>query len=399
VVGYAVVAVLLLLVWGAWHGFVVDLSPLQLTGFIALSACAGQIGMLVGPRTWYTPTMPVMVLAGLIGGPVAGALTGAASEALGGNLVWRQRLMGASRSALEGFAAGLVGLVPLAGAGGNVVKAAAAVGGAFALAQIARLLVVHVRKIRPVRVALVTGAIVDASESVIVTPLLAVLVTTQATSPALTIAAVGALVAVLALAERAQTRQTAQLERERTVARTDSLTSAPNRRALDEALALEHARIVRGARPAGLYIVDLDRFKLANDHHGHDTGDAILVETVERLQRGLRDMDLVARWGGDELIVLAPDIHGVEALEGFGERIRQVVGDAPFELRDGGELPLTVSVGGTLLDGASSPEVVLKRADVAVYRAKQTRNTSVVEIPAEMRGALSLVPRIAAESF
>ena len=398
-VGYAVVAVLLLLVWGAWHGFVVDLSPLQLTGFIALSACAGKIGMLVGPRTWYTPTTPVMVLAGLVGGPIAGAVTGAASEALGTNVVWRQRLMGASRSSVEGFAAGLVGMLPLAGAGGNVAKAAAAVSGAFLLAQIARVLVVHVRKIRPARAAIVTGAIVDASESVIVTPLLAVLVTTQAASPLLTVSAVGAMVAVLALAERAHTRQTAQLERERAVARTDSLTSAPNRLALDEALALEHARIVRGARPAGLYIVDLDRFKLANDHHGHDTGDAVLVETVERLRRGLRDMDLVARWGGDELIVLAPDINGVEALEGFGERIRQVVAEAPFELRDGGRLPLTVSVGGTLLDGASSPEVVLKRADVAVYRAKQTRNTSVIEIPAEMRGALNLVPRIAAETF
>jgi diguanylate cyclase (GGDEF)-like protein len=394
-----VVAFLALLVWGAWHGFVVELSPLQLTGFIALSACAGQIAMLVGPRTWYTPTTPVMVLAGLIGGPIAGALTGAASEALGSNVVWRQRLMGASRSSLEGFVAGLAGMLPLAGATGNIEKAAAAVGGAFLLAQIARVLVVHARNIRPARAAIATGGIVDAAECVIVTPILAALVTTQATSPLLTISSVAALVAVLSFAERAHTRQTAQLELERRVARTDSLTSAPNRLALDEALALEHARIVRGARPAGLYIVDLDGFKLANDHHGHDTGDAVLVETVERLRRGLRDVDLVARWGGDELIVLAPDINGADALEAFGERIRVVVGDAPFELRNGGELPLTVSVGGTLLDGGSAPEVVLKRADVAVYRAKQTRNASVIEIPAEMRAAPSLVPRVAGESF
>jgi diguanylate cyclase (GGDEF)-like protein len=399
VLSYAVVAFLALLVWGAWHGFVVELSPLQLTGFIALSACAGQIAMLVGPRTWYTPTTPVMVLAGLIGGPIAGALTGAASEALGSNVVWRQRLMGASRSSIEGFVAGLAGMIPLAGATGNIEKAAAAVGGAFLLAQIARVLVVHARNIRPARAAIATGGIVDAAECIIATPVLAALVTTQATSPLLTISSVAALVAVLSFAERAHTRQTAQLELERRAARTDSLTSAPNRLALDEALALEHARIVRGARPAGLYIVDLDGFKLANDHHGHDTGDAVLVETVERLRRGLRDMDLVARWGGDELIVLAPDINGADALEAFGERIRVVVGDAPFELRNGGELPLTVSVGGTLLDGGSAPEVVLKRADVAVYRAKQTRNASVIEIPAEMRAAPSLVPRVAGESF
>jgi diguanylate cyclase (GGDEF)-like protein len=290
-------------------------------------------------------------------------------------------------------------MIPLAGATGNIEKAAAAVGGAFLLAQIARVLVVHARNIRPARAAIATGGIVDAAECIIATPVLAALVTTQATSPLLTISSVAALVAVLSFAERAHTRQTAQLELERRAARTDSLTSAPNRLALDEALALEHARIVRGARPAGLYIVDLDGFKLANDHHGHDTGDAVLVETVERLRRGLRDMDLVARWGGDELIVLAPDINGADALEAFGERIRVVVGDAPFELRNGGELPLTVSVGGTLLDGGSAPEVVLKRADVAVYRAKQTRNASVIEIPAEMRAAPSLVPRVAGESF
>lgn len=399
VAGYAVVAVLAVLVWGAWHGFVVELSPLQLTGFIALSACAGQIAMLVGPRTWYTPTTPVMVLAGLVGGPVAGALAGAASEALGSNSVWRQRLMGASRSSIEGFAAGLVGLLPLVGTTGNVVRAGGAVTAAFLLAQIARVLVVHFRGIRPAGAAIRTGAAVDAGESVIVTPILAVLVSTQAMSPLLTFSTVAAIITVLALAERAHTRQAAQLERERTAARTDSLTSAPNRLGLDEALALEHARIVRGARPAGLYIVDLDHFKLVNDHHGHDVGDAILVETVERIRRGLRDTDLVARWGGDELIVLAPDINRPEALEAFGERIRRFVGEAPYQLPDGAELPITASVGGTLLDGGSPPDVVLKRADVAVYRAKQTRDASVVEIPAEARRRLSLVPTAVGESF
>jgi diguanylate cyclase (GGDEF)-like protein len=394
VLGYAAVATLVVLVWGGWHGFVVELSPLQLTGFIALSACAGQISMLVGPRTWYTPTTPVMVLAGLVGGPVAGALTGVASEALGTNAVWRQRLMGASRSAIEGFAAGLAGLLPLAGVTGNVSRAATAVGGAFLLAQVARALVVHARAIRPAGAALRTGATVDAAESVIVTPILAALVTIQDASPLLSSSVVGSLIAMLALAERAHTRQAAQLERERTAARTDSLTSAPNRLALDEALAAEHSRVVRGARPAGLFIVDLDRFKLTNDHHGHDVGDAVLVETVERLRSGLRDMDVVARWGGDELIVLAPDIAGAEPLQAFGERVRTLIGDAPFVLEDGAELALTASVGGTLLDGGSPPEVVLKRADIAVYRAKQTRNACVVEIPAAARAVLGLVPSV-----
>jgi diguanylate cyclase (GGDEF)-like protein len=399
VAGYSAAAVLVLLGWGALHGFAVDLSPLQLTGFVALSACAGQVSMLVGPRTWYTPTTPIMVLAGLIGGPVAGALTGAASEALGGDAVWRQRVMGASRSAIEGFAAGLIGLLPIAGPTGTIARAAGAMLVTFGLAQIARCFVVHARGIQPARAALLTGAFVDGAEMVIVAPVLAALLFTQAASPILTICAVAALVAVLAVAERAHTRQSAQLERERTAARTDTLTSAPNRLALDEALVLEHARIVRGARPAGLYIVDLDRFKLANDQHGHDVGDAILIRTVERLRNGLRDSDIVARWGGDELIVLAPELQGSEGLEAFGERIRRLVGDASFNLGNGVELSVTASVGGTLLDGASPPEVVLKRADIAVYRAKQTRNASVVEIPAEARGGLSLVPNLVGGSF
>jgi GGDEF domain-containing protein len=96
--------------------------------------------------------------------------------------------------------------------------------------------------------------------------------------------------------------------------------------------------------------------------------------------------------------VLAPEIGGADALELFGERIRALIADGPFALDDGGALPLSASVGGTLLDGASPPDVVLKRADIAVYRAKQTRNACVVEIPAAVpavHGHLS----VAGESY
>jgi diguanylate cyclase (GGDEF)-like protein len=372
-------------------------TPLELTGYVVLSACAGRVAVLVGPRTWYSPTTPLVVLAGLVGGPVAGARTGAAAESLAADRVWRQRALGASRSALEGFAAGLAGLLPLTGATGGTERTAIALVVVFAMALVTRALVVKVRCIRPFGAALLTGAMVDAAETVIVLPVVAALVATQATSPLLAVAAVSSLIALLAVAERAHTRQAGQLERERTAARTDALTSAPNRLALDEAIALEHGRIVRGARAAGLFIVDLDNFKLANDHHGHDVGDAVLIETVGRLQAGLRDTDLVARWGGDELIVLAPDIGGPEPLETFAERIRKVVGDVPYSLHGGGQLRVTASVGGTLLDGSAAPDVVLKRADVAVYRAKQSRDTSVVEIPAAARTPLGLMPPAIAE--
>jgi diguanylate cyclase (GGDEF)-like protein len=399
VLAYAVTATVTVLAWGHSHGTAVSVPALELIGFVALSAGAGQIGVLVGPRTWYSPTTPLVVLAGIVGGPIAGALTGAASESFGADRVWRQRMLGASRSALEGFAAGTVGVLPVTGATGSIGRSAAALALVFVMATITRALVLKVRAIRPYGSALLTGVMIDAGETVIVLPVIAALVATQRSAPVLTIGAAASVIALLALAERAHTRQAAQLELERTAARTDVLTSAPNRLALDEAIVLEHARIVRGARAAGLFIVDLDNFKLANDLHGHDVGDAVLVETVTRLQEGLRDSDLVARWGGDELIVLAPDMGSAEPLEAFGERIRRIVGDMPFPLPEGGQLPVTVSVGGTLLDGSTPPDVVLKRADVAVYRAKQSRDESVVEIPASARTSIALVQPAIADTF
>jgi diguanylate cyclase (GGDEF)-like protein len=399
VLAYAVAGTVAVLAWAVVYGTAVSLPALELIGFVALAACAGQIGVLVGPRTWYSPTTPLVVLAGLVGGPLAGALTGAATESLGSDRVWRQRLMGSSRSALEGFAAGIVGVLTAAGATGSIERASAALCLIFLMAVITRAFVLRVRAIRPFGAALRTGVMIDAAETVIVFPIVAALLATQSSSPALAVGAAASVIALLAVAERAHARQAAQLELERTAARTDTLTSAPNRLALDEAIVLEHARIVRGARAAGLFIVDLDNFKLANDLHGHDVGDAVLVETVTRLRRGLRDTDLVARWGGDELIVLAPDMGSAEALESFGERIRRIVGDEPFRLRDGDHLAVTVSVGGTLLDGSTPPDVVLKRADVAVYRAKQSRDASVVEIPASGRTPLALVPPAIADTF
>ena len=116
-------------------------------------------------------------------------------------------------------------------------------------------------------------------------------------------------------------------------------------------MAAEHARVVRGAVPAGLFVVDLDRFKSVNDRFGHGVGDEVLVEVVRRLTDGLRPHDVVARWGGEEITVLAPGIRGRRQLEQVGERIRTLVGELPIATATTA-LPVTVSVGGTLLDGS-----------------------------------------------
>lgn len=381
-IGYATVAFAAAAWWSHSHGFAVGLSPLELGALAVLTACAGRISILIGPRTWYSPATPLLIFAGLVGGPLAGALAGAASEGLTTDRVWRHRLFGSARSSTEGFAAGLVSLLPGVGIGGIASRVGLAFGAALVLAQVARALVIAARGIQPAAQALRVGATTDFLEAVISCPVIIVFVAARHQSTLISVLGLATLLLGLALAERAHMVQANLLEREREVARTDAVTGAPNRLAFEEALAHEHARIVRGGRPAGLFLVDIDHFKQVNDVHGHDVGDRVLAEAVERLIGGLRGMDVVARWGGDELVVLAPDIDGASSLGRFGEQLRSVISDRPFVFGDVSEVNATASVGGTLIDGSTTPEVALKRADVAVYRAKEERNTSVIEVPA-----------------
>lgn len=391
--GYAAFAFGLAIWWSHTHGFAIGLAVPELFALGVLTACAGRIAILIGPRTWYSPTTPLMIFAGLVGGPLAGALAGAATEGLTTDRVWRHRLFGSARSSTEGFAAGLAGLLPGVGIGGEAARVGLAFGAAVLLAQVARALVISVRGIQPAGHALRVGATTDVVEAALSIPVLTVFIAARHESPLVAVLGLSMLLLGLALAERAHVVQGRLLEREREVARTDAVTGAPNRLAFEEALAHEHARIVRGGRPAGLFLVDIDRFKQVNDLHGHDVGDRVLAEAVERLIGGLRGMDVVARWGGDELIVLAPDIDGASALEEFGERLRSVISDQAFVFDGLCSVDATASVGGTLIDGSTTPELALKRADIAVYRAKEQRNASIIEVPANPRVELGrLVP-------
>jgi len=151
------------------------------------------------------------------------------------------------------------------------------------------------------------------------------------------------------------------------VARRDSLTGVGNRRALDEGIArlLEQGDRLR-PRPFAIVLFDIDHFKAYNDEHGHLAGDAALGRLGEVLRRATRGGDQAYRYGGEEFLLLLPDIDLTGAIAA-AERVRVAVADAP------GVPSFTVSGGVALCDPADGrdPEPLLRRADTALYLAKR----------------------------
>lgn len=151
----------------------------------------------------------------------------------------------------------------------------------------------------------------------------------------------------------------------------DQLTGIPNRWALNAMWPIETWY--------GVLLFDIDHFKRVNDTLGHQAGDAVLRQFAERIQSMLRGEDMMFRYGGEEFVVLA---SGGDTAA-LGDKIRRVVADAVFEL-PGHSLPITCSVGVTLIREGDSLEEAVHRADKACYRAKgDGRNRVVV-----MEGAL-----------
>jgi diguanylate cyclase (GGDEF)-like protein len=159
-------------------------------------------------------------------------------------------------------------------------------------------------------------------------------------------------------------------ERAHFLATHDPLTGLPNRRRLGERLQETLARTGRGAGPAALLLVDLDRFKPVNDLHGHLTGDRLLQEVAGRLRTAARETDAVARLGGDEFAVVAE--LGGGGPEDSARLARRLVAalEAPFEL-GGITAQVGCSVGIALApQDAANPEALMRLADLALYRAK-----------------------------
>jgi diguanylate cyclase (GGDEF)-like protein len=157
----------------------------------------------------------------------------------------------------------------------------------------------------------------------------------------------------------------------------DALTGVYNRRKLDEMVRAEIARTKRYGQPLSLVILDADHFKRVNDAFGHEVGDEVLVALAGTLRAGIRTVDVLARWGGEEFIVLCPSIDLAEAAE-LAERLRASVAARDF----GAAGRLTVSLGAAQYRSGESAGDLFGRADAALYRAKESgRDRAEVELP------------------
>ncbi|HEX6275275.1 MAG TPA: diguanylate cyclase [Polyangiaceae bacterium] len=187
------------------------------------------------------------------------------------------------------------------------------------------------------------------------------------------------------------TEQKVLEERLRDLATKDELTGIYNRRHFIELAEIELSRSRRKTAPTSLAMLDIDHFKLVNDHFGHAVGDRALLEVARAMKETLRVSDISARIGGEEFVLLLPEttLDGAVAVT---ERLRESIGKAEIPIGDGRIAKITVSAGVAELFPTEGLDGLMKRADDALYVAKERgRNRSVVSgdlRPAEPRASM-----------
>jgi len=171
-------------------------------------------------------------------------------------------------------------------------------------------------------------------------------------------------------------RRVAELER---MAFIDLLTGLGSRQFGERQLESALSELDRHGRAFGLLMLDIDDFKRVNDIWGHETGDAVLRAVGRTLAGAARGEDFIARWGGEEFVVLVRE-SGVPGLSAAGERIRRLVAAASVSLPDA-EVGVTVSVGGTIAHPDETALELLRRADALLYESKGRGRNCVTVAP------------------
>jgi diguanylate cyclase (GGDEF)-like protein len=180
------------------------------------------------------------------------------------------------------------------------------------------------------------------------------------------------LAAIAVLRDNSVARQTAEAEIRR-MAYHDRLTNLPNRRMLEDRMQQVLAFAQRKRSKVAVMFVDLDKFKAVNDEFGHETGDWLLQQVAKRMLELLRVSDMVARMGGDEFVILLPD---VDKEQDASEVARKVVHELerPFWINGDTALSISASIGIALYpDHARDARDLLRLGDDAMYRSKKRR--------------------------
>lgn len=187
------------------------------------------------------------------------------------------------------------------------------------------------------------------------------------------------IVAVATWSSHAQWRLLIGLLGARQDAAQDPLTGLANRRAAARRLDSERTRALRQGEPLSLLMLDLDRFKDINDRWGHDGGDQVLATIAQVLREELRGIDLPARFGGEEFMVILPNTSPAQALR-VAERVREHVARLTVDM-PGSAATITTSVGIATLAEAETTDGLVRRADAALYAAKETGRNRCVAAP------------------
>jgi diguanylate cyclase len=179
------------------------------------------------------------------------------------------------------------------------------------------------------------------------------------------------------LAEQKIASMKRELEQLRTLVQIDQMTGALNRRGLDEVFNREAARADRNAQSLCVILIDIDDFKQINDNYGHQYGDNVLVKLVSVAKDTLRPSDIIARFGGEEFVILLPDIEMDEAIAVIHRLQKKLVNTRSLKMNNQ-FLPVTFSAGVSIRSFGEHQNSVISRADSALYQAKRTGKNRAV---------------------